>query len=949
MAADRAATQGASRARHTPATLRTSRTSLSDPMTSPMRPTQTPTRVSSACPPPSTRPTPFVVIAISLSLGIALLGSAAQAQIPPAVTLENTRLAVDFVTVSNAPDPGSRVDLVSMQRKIQALPLPAAMTMAPGSGGWTVRLTLKHLEPVGPGDCTGVGLPLEWFDFSSDGSTDRWNTNDPSPLGSLDALSLDSVVVEPFGPFDDRMLVRWTGRVTLEGNSSDFSVDTLWDMRTGIGFVETGLAFRLTSPGPHDFYASQVLHPSVGVDSLQSASHPTDTLLVPWKVGSLVINPTDENLPFAGHLISGSNYFPLNIAAYYDDSVDDNCFVYTASDADDYWKDLWLGVSGPTGARRMDFRMRHVPADVFDSTDYAMPYTMRLGVIQGDWWDVARLYQQFLETEVPWYEGPVGSPANTMPAAVKELVAEVILQPGYAGDHMDILNRQMMDISRVLGSNVNSIWYGAYLPDSFDQWYYNGGYLPGRPSFAAAVREGQKQFDHIVSPYVFSSVAADYLDPLLVNPPPPSQDLLDAHDSFLLDEELEEIYFCSASNGAPRQAFLCPGADWWQDEFPSYIADVGSFTRMKGVYLDFFLTAVCYSMDHAPQGAGDPHGHLSGGGNWMNTHRMLQVADLKAQMSAQGTELVVGMEGRNGRFTEEVHIMHVDPTRSVMYDEFLPGTNDPKPMDNAVNVPFFRATYDNVKLSRITTTVPSLAGRRAWTEASNVFTFGMLPSITQPYAEWIPVFSQRFAYTAFYKFFGNQLAGGTTNAAIPGPELPNTDVFVPPQKDSLNSPFFRFMRTLAATIRDHEFSIWFCGSIRRLPSMLVTVPPGFTGVPGLEIDPAPPQTSTPTYIEEPVTPGMFQAPQDIPGADAGSLAFVLANPWVDPSQTANFPVDFVFAPSDYPSWDNSTQYSVTRYDADGLVLPLPGVFTGPLPLSHTVVTGEVTWWVFRKQ
>ncbi len=890
-------------------------------------------------------------IAIHTALGLSLMAASSPAQIPSAFTLENTWLEVSFTTDANDLTPGTSVEVTQIQRR-RPLPVPGPMAMSQGSGAWTVRFTRDHAEYTGAGICPGSAAdPLEWFDVSMDGSVDRWNPSDPSPLGSLDALTLDSVTLTPGGLGNSAVTIQWSLTVTLEGQTADYQVDTDWRVLPGRPFTETSLSVSRTSPVEPDYYVAEAVHPEMFVSSMQGPSTPKDTLVLPWVIGNLVTNPTDETKPFTSFLAAGPNFFPVNLAAYYDGEQDGNTFYITANDGDDYWKELWIDATGPSNDRNMSFRMRHVPDNIFDSVGYVMPYAVRIGALTGDWWDVADTYRNFLQTEVSWYEGPVGSPANNMPQHAKDLVAEVYMVTGYQGDRMDILNRQMMNITRVLRGCVNAVWYGAYFPDEFAKFFYNGGYLPGLPSFVGAVREAQKQFDTTVSPYVNSSSAADYLDPEIVDPPPPTQMHLDVHDSFMLDEDLEEEYFCFIANSAPRHALLCPGAQWWRHAFVSQTAAIANFTDMRGLYLDFWLTSACYASDHGPDGKGS--GHLPGGGNWMYRKRLDQLKEIRA---AVPQELLITQEFVLGRYSEEIDLMHHDLVTAAISAEDHPGTTVPKPMENARAVPLFRAIFDNIKLSRIASQAPALAGRRSWIEANNTFTFGMIPEVTQQLIELLPAFGQRFNYSQFYDFL-NSYPGPSSLQAFStvtpptgggaGTGSSTTDTVIIPQKNAFNSPYYRFLRTLAGALKTHGFLTWHNGTIRRLPDFTVTPVAGFTGVPGVETDLSDEQNSTPTYIEDFLTPGMFQAPFDLGGVNAGSLAFAVANPWVDPSQLATFPLEFTFEPELYPGWTDQTVYSVTRYNANGLVALLVPNTSGPLTLNRNVPSGEITWWVFR--
>jgi hypothetical protein len=852
--------------------------------------------------------------------------------LPAAPVLQNGQLRLEFETIDNAPDPGTRLELVSA-RHVGVLPLPPPVQMAPRSGGWTVRL-------VGQGSGGG-----DWLEFSADGSVVLSETG----IGSLDDLVLEEVTLSTPPP---TLFARWSAEVTFDGETVPLEVRTQWALLPGEPFADTTMRVILPDLPDLGVYLGQARHPDLKISDYGT---PDDTLVVPWVSGNLVRNPTDPTLKFPFKLSQSTFFlFPVNVTAYYDAATPSRCLYLATTDADDHLKELLIGVDddaddGPQqGGRHVTMNMRHLPADVFDVRDWETPYGVRVGVFEGDWWDVVAAWRRHRASDVPWYQGPVGSPAHPMPAAGKQVVAELLFVPGYEGDHMDMLTRQVVAMSRILGRHVNVYLYGAYMPDRFFHWYLDGGYLPGRPSFAGAVRESQKQFGHVVSPYVCGTLAADWTDPALQPPiTDPPQVLVDAYDSFAIDETGAPRFVASAAD-PPRSGVLCAGGPWARDAFPEDAREIALFSEMKGIYLDYWLTWPCFSTEHL---------HAPGGGDWMNVMRMEQLRDLTA---APHEELVVPMEFVHGRFTEEVDTMHVDPAENLLSAEDYPGTTIQKPMENAETIPLFRALFDNVKLSRITTRVPSLPGRRSWIEAANIFTFGQVPSVNRAIPELIPIFSERYLFAPNYHFLSKLPTsdGSIGFGAATGPT--DTPTFVP-DKGSLAVPYLRFLRVLTEVLRDQGFLLWHNGTIRKLPERELTLvaPPGFDGQPGAEaeIDDGV-QTNTPMYVEEPIVPGMFQAPKDLlPPEDiwANSLAFVAANPWVDPAEAAVFDLDFTFVPDPihYPGWNPLTFYTVTRFDADGGVSQLPGQYQGAFTLTdhaplQRLQPEDVYWWVFRE-
>ncbi len=929
---------------------------------------------------------PVVAAALLASPADATAAEQDGTPLPPG-PLGNALVQFDFATS------GSSLEVTAVTNLVLDMPTGRAMPMEAGAGGWTLGLIMDD-------GFVGVNSPNnEWIEFQMDGTL-NWNTKvwpAGSPPASL-ALSLDTIQEDVGGLSLPNVVATWSGSVTIteSGTPYPFRVITDWTVVAGKPFAETRIDVdfdpNATTPDL-PFYLSYVIYPTMHVSSLNSPSTPNDALVVPYLSGSLVTHPTNDDVvngqrlfPFPRALGFGNNPFSVRVSGYYDGAAESNCFFYAANDCDDYWKELWLGTgpflaanqctnigstSEPPAAngrspqngaadgspgRYVTFRFQHCPEDVYASTRYVMPYRVRMGAIEGDWWELADAYRDLMsEKAVPWYQGPVGSAGNPMPSEAKDLVGLLNFQPGHLGDNIDHLRRQVYEVARVLGPDVTSLWYQVNAPDTFAHWYYgdgtpqNTGYLPGRPSLVSALGKAQEQFGHVVAPYYASSGAADCSDPFLDGDC--FGELSDVLAALLLREDKASFHIPGLSKTVPpRQSFICPGASWWQTEMPDRVAEIAGYTGMGGVYLDYFLTDACYATDHHHALPGDPAGG-PGGGNWMHTTRMRQVRDFQDQLPS---DLLVVMEHAIGRFAEEVHVMQLDPAAVLLAAEAYSQIDCnappiPRPMANAATIPFFQAIFDNVKLSTVKVSFPKWPDRRAWTDATLVFTFGQVPGVLRSFIEEIELFSQRGRYGPYFDFLGN----------------------------------------MAQALRDEGLLTWHNGTLRRLPGYTVTAnaftnDPG-TAVPGIELEPyldcltrpegpfAPTyQQQSPVYTEErtgcneftPETflvPGMFQAPDDAPGtqtigpdswADAGSLAFVLANPWVDPFNQGTIDLaDISFDPGRYPGWTAQSVYCVDEYrfgSSVSITTSQRGALTFA-PDSGTLQPGEIVWWIFRKQ
>jgi hypothetical protein len=873
------------------------------------------------------------------------------------IVLEGPALRAEFAQVDNAPLPGQRLELRALCNKLVPL---ADVLMAPLSGAWTVRLQ-RTPDASGP-------LP-PWMEVSMDGSVVQ--SSPATPVGTLDNLQLLDVTVAPDG---SSLSAQWMIDATLDGVPGSVVLTTSWQLVPDQPMLDTTADFTLPG-GVLPWHVALVTHPQVRVAEFEDACG-TDALLVPFGEGVVIDNPTEGEPGFDGQLIppaaSRPESQPLQLAAYWDGCTPSRCVLCQPTEVGRSWHELHVqAFPGTPGSVSIEYQ--HLPADVFATTGWALPAPIRVGVIAGDWWDAAASYRGFLASDAvtsTWYHGPVGSPANPIAPQVKDLVAEVFLFNQYTGDNLDLFSRQMLDIERMLGHDVLATYYGGHAPDTFGQWFLQGGYLPGRPSFAASVREGQKQFHDLVMPYVQGSAVTDCADPALGPSQCDGNEVLTlAQSAVAEDEGLEAIVLPSPT--PPRGLFMSPRSAWWLDFLPQHVQSIASFTGAAAVYLDFFLTTPDFDTGYDPDTEPPP-----GGGDYPWTGKLQQMHAIR---QALGEDFLVTNESIQGRFTEEAHLMHSDPA-----DYLLPIGTAPGPtgapvlvsMPNAHIVPLFRAVHDNVKLARIVgVNAYANPAQRAWVEAVSVLTFGRIPSLSWSFSEIESPITQRFPFASYIGLLGGSAAGDFPFGAGPPPgdlACAGTSEEGPSSGSSLfkldavaealcdakpkqHFPFYGELTGLTTALRDYGLRTWHNGTIERLPQYEVVVPPGFDGA--ATVDPVPDDGAmpfTPVYNEALpgearfLVPGMFRAPVDDPSdLLAGSLVFVLCNPWVDPADPVTLQASFTFEPARYAGWSDTTPYVIITVQGGRPLFATykVGNFTQP---NVPVAPGEIRWWIFRK-
>lgn len=613
-----------------------------------------------------------------LGLGT-LLGAPVHGQ-----SLSNGLVSAQFSQV------GESFDLTSINRNGFSSPID----LEAGSGGWAVYLlerdtfALSTLKIIAP---------------SSSGVTLQQVTLGSSPSGG------------------QLITVQWLATGTFNGvaYTSPYSLQVRqhWVLDPGSEFLEVTTEAKILSPSNPKFFFFTISSPRIRVGSIDGGTQ--DQLLVPELGGWLLEDPV-TTWPFG----TFAPLLTVPILAMYGEGSG-RCLYLTDDPSTNFVRYYTVGRHVQTSS--MELSINHLPPDQFLNLDYTTPYAVRIGVSSGDWVDVAETYRGFLENETTWYQGPVGG-SNPMPAKMKDLVAQVTLQPDVNQDNNDELMRDAMRFQRLFRGNVFFNFYGGWMPDRFDHFHFEG-YLPGRPSFSGSIREIQKQFDSVAAPYVNSTEGVDHT----LEDPAPSQvtSLMQGiKESFLLDA------FGNEPPPLLQSRRLCEATTAWGGNPPASDGifvdeafEIAKLTRAEGFYLDVFSSNICYS---------SLHDHLPGGGTYLANRTMDRVRRLKQRVQQElSIDLGLAMERNQGRWSEEVHLMNVNVLGHSYPTGFV--------------VPFFRFVHDNVKIGNNLPSSPTDPGQQSWRVALEVLTYGQLISLGTGTLEVADALNNRRS-EAFYQF-----------------------------------------------------------------------------------------------------------------------------------------------------------------------------------------------------
>ncbi len=221
---------------------------------------------------------------------------------------------------------------------------------------------------------------------------------------------------------------------------------------------------------------------------------------------------------------------------------------------------------------------------------------------QGDWYDAAVIYRDWVRTHARWYPKLGGEGREDTPAWMRELCVWA-QTGGAAASCVD----QVQRFAEYLGVPVGFHWYSWHkIP--FDNDYPH--YFPPKDDFAQGVQK-LHEANVFVMPYINGR-------------------LWDTRDHGLEDSEFTkkalpaatknedgkpytEVYGSKESDGSPvRLAVMCPTTSTWQDEIHGIVGRLLNQYDVDGVYIDQIAAAAPVTcMDST-------HGHPLGGGHWWN-------------------------------------------------------------------------------------------------------------------------------------------------------------------------------------------------------------------------------------------------------------------------------------------------------------------------------------------
>ncbi len=250
--------------------------------------------------------------------------------------------------------------------------------------------------------------------------------------------------------------------------------------------------------------------------------------------------------------------------------------------------------------------------------DFELPGEVVFQAFAGDWFDMARIYREWVQREARWYPqlGPDGRQDTAL------WMRELCLWALSGGAPADCVER-VKRFAEYFGVPCGFHWYNWHqIP--FDNDYPH--YFPTKEGFAEAVAELQKSGVHVM-PYINGR-------------------LWDTRDRGLEDfefssrakpavskneagEPYQERYSSKESDGSPVSlGVMCPSTALWRETVQGIVTRLFSECGVHGVYIDQIAAAsptLCFDASH---------GHPLGGGHWWTTSYWQLLEGIRKAMPA---------------------------------------------------------------------------------------------------------------------------------------------------------------------------------------------------------------------------------------------------------------------------------------------------------------------------
>lgn len=393
--------------------------------------------------------------------------------------------------------------------------------------------------------------------------------------------------------------------------------------------------WRIRTDNRTKYQLYEIRFPRIGgIASALSGSDKTDHLLLPVDSGEKLMHPRVN----AGLKYFYPNCMSMQMTGYCDGQG--GILYYAAHDPGFYRKEYVAERAKDNKSFLTEFRYA---ADCPGLEKWEIPYPTMIGVIDGDWYDLAKYYRKnfanktwktFAERDdiAPWFRD-LGVWVHGGAAHWEN---RIVSTP----EKMEEFVARMLKIREILDEDIALHWYVWHKHVTFDQYYPD--YLPARADFPAAVTRLEAAGIHCM-PYVNSH----YFDRNL----PEWGDGIRVRESVVTDI-VPDRFDLKVYN----MVTMCHATEFWRTRLTDIERGILGLYPVSALYLDELssIPELCYATNHE---------HKSHGGNFYagGQHKIIDIIR-KAKEWGERKPVITG-EGLT-----ETHINYIDGSISAHCD-----------------------------------------------------------------------------------------------------------------------------------------------------------------------------------------------------------------------------------------------------------------------------------------
>lgn len=419
---------------------------------------------------------------------------------------------------------------------------------------------------------------------------------------------LFALVLRPAGGGEEKTLTGTEGWGEVAFSSTDGAVEIRWARPAGDFAPALSVLMRVEALADRSAFSWQLrVSPPGGNDALWEVRFPVLTipqwapdvvLLYPKAPGIAESGVWERPFQFGGRYPSG--WLTMQMAAIYQGDGSGGLYLGI--------HDIWGGTKEPhfrsdPASRLLHFHVSYPVPDMGRAeAKFESPGVFMTQYFEGDWFDAAQIYRQWVEAEAKWFPrlGPEGR--EDTPLWMRELPLWIL-----GGGAPEECVASVLRFREFMGVPCGFHWYNWHqIP--FDNDYPH--YFPTKPGFAEAVARLQEAGVHVM-PYIngrlWDSRDRGTEDFQFTQVAFPAASKNHRGEPFL------ETYGSKESDGSPvRLAAMCPTTSLWQNKVRELVERLFTECGTHGVYIDQVAAA-------APTLCADlAHGHPLGGGHWWN-------------------------------------------------------------------------------------------------------------------------------------------------------------------------------------------------------------------------------------------------------------------------------------------------------------------------------------------